>query len=298
MMNDKIVLMLWISMKLTVYFRRKFDWTKYSTLYQYLVNLLYIGIFIIVTAYCQKDDNNIRLRNMCNGLLLASIIFEMRFCLVSTEEKLKSLYLTCSLYLANSEAGSIAVLTWTSTCVIATTQLLRWPPAMKVYLRTLRTICGPSYTILVIGACYKESLVGLAVIGDCTRYNAPASSPSFLNIRLPTLLEIAAVTSFVASIFFRPDNHSTRLLLSSCSNQLRLLLRPRLLLRHRERQAILTMVENFKSDKLIHAGLMILSYLCMIAKFLSIDYDSPFRSLGILFIALSLLGLVCGTTPF
>jgi hypothetical protein len=260
--KDRIFLMTWISVKLTIFFRRKFDFITENKV-DHLLNHTWIGgILLLLLAINHEDIDWIQIIH--KGFLVVSIIYDMCFCLVSIEEKIKAVFLTFSLYLAIS--GSIGVLCWISTCVIATTQLLRWPSALKVYLRTPRTVCGPSYTILLMGACYKDSEVAMT---------------SF--VRLPTLLEIASVSSFFATIFFRPDNHSIYMLLSSLKQR---------------RQTLVpdNNNNNTKNHKFIHAGLMVLSYMCMIAKFFTMEYDYPFRFLGVVFIAMSFLGLFCGTT--
>jgi hypothetical protein len=258
--EDKIVLMIWIGVKLTIFFRRKFDFMENKVCH--LLNPMWIGGILILLVINNEDIDWIQITH--KGFLVVSVIYDMCFRLVSIEEKIKAVFLSFSLYLAIS--GSITVLCWISTCVIATIQLLRWPSALKVYLRSPRTICGPSYTILLMGACYKDSEVVMT---------------SF--VRLPTLLEIASVSSFVATIFFRPDNHSIYMLILSLKQRLQTLVP--------DNNNI-----NTKNHKFIHAGLMVLSYMCMIVKFFTMEYDYPFRFLGYFSIMMSSFGLFCGTT--
>jgi hypothetical protein len=258
--KDKIVLMIWIGVKLTIFFRRKFDFMENRVCH--LLNPMWIGGILLLLALNNQDVDWIQITH--KGFLVVSAIYDMCFRLVSIEEKIKAVFLSFSLYLAISE--SITVLCWISTCVIATIQLLRWPSALKDYLRTPRTICGPSYAILLMAACYKDSEVVMT---------------SF--VRLPTLLEIASVSSFVATIFFRPDNHSIYKLILSLKQR---------------RQTLVpdNNNNNTKNHKFIHAGLMVLSNMCMIVKFFTMEYDYPFRFLGIVSITMSSLGLFCGTT--
>lgn len=230
----------------------------------HLLYPMWIGGILLLLGISNEDVDWIQI--MHKGFLVVSVIYDMCFRLVSIEEKIKAVFLTFSLYLAI--LGSITVLCWISTCVIATIQLLRWPSALKVYLRTPRTICGPSYSILLIAACYKDSEVVMT---------------SF--IWLPTLLEIASVSSFVATMFFRPDNHSIYMLLLSLKQR---------------RQTLVPDNDNnnnnTKNHKFIHAGLMVLSHMCMIIKFFTMEYNYPFRFVGIVSITMSSLGLFCGTT--
>lgn len=183
----------------------------------------------------------------------------------TAEEILKSTLLAGSIHFAIS--GSVVTLSWTATCVMATTQLLRWPSSLKMRLRSIRTVFGPSYAILIAGACIRETFA----LTDSEAFQLT------YQFRSPSLLECAAASSILASVLFRPDN-----------------------------QEVLAMffwslpIKNWegtpspKQHKHIHALLMIVSYICMVVKFFLLDLGCRWRVVGALLIAGSCLGCVLG----
>lgn len=267
-------MLLWIGINVTIYYRRKFDWTNCATpLLERLVELC--SILTCVPNRVYEVDAAAAWKV---GIVLAFVLVRTISRLKSREETAKSVAVAGSFQLVASEAGSVPVLTWIATCGMAATQLLRWPPAVKDRLRTLRTICGPIYTILVVGACLKENPNGAPSMGF--------DSGGTTCLRSPTLLELAAVSSSIGSVLFRPDNASIWSLLSWVWNGAAKSLGA----------AAWSPSQDFARTKGIHACLMVVSFLCMVIKFLRIDYGASARSIGILLIALSSSGLACGTT--
>ena len=267
-----MLLLTWIGTRVTIYYRKNFDWMDCYA--EHLVELL----VVLVCAQNRFQENYVA-TVLKDGILFAFTLVVMTCHLKSSEEVAKAILVAASLRLVLSEAGSVPVLTWTATCGMATTQLLRWPPAMKDYLRTLRTVCGPIYTILTVGACLKQNVWN----------GAPSSGVVFKcsgRLRSPTILDLAAVLSLIGSFLFRPDNASTWLLLSRCWNGTI----------KRWGGAAWSPSQDFARTKRMHASSMVVSFLCMVTKFLGINYDYSTRSIGITLIVLSSLGLACGTT--
>ena len=213
-MDSSFVLaLLFISIRLTIFFRRTFDVAGNKVFH--IINCSWISIYFLllpVVAYYKYTE---WLQTVCEWLLLAFVIYSLYVHSLSKEKMGKSFFLFITLHVSISESISIAALCWISTCVIATTRLLRWPSFVKLYLRKVRTILGPSYTILFIGACYKEHRYlsinnykhSVGAEDTNTRYNVHY----YLFMKFvftPSLLKVAFLSSFIASILYRIDNNS------------------------------------------------------------------------------------------
>jgi hypothetical protein len=257
--SSHLGLLVWVGSRLTVFYRKRFDLSRDA---RPVSDFATLSLMILISVLDRRRLNEL-------GFLL--IALEMRLRLSTAQEILKASSLSFSMYLAIS--GTVPVLTWTALCIMATTQLLRWPPALKHYLRNLRTVCGPSYAILVAGATFQETLL-LSTASD----EGSSSYETLVRfLYYPSLLKVAAFCSSVASIMFRPDNDQIWLLvpyltsLKECG-----------------------WIPHERNHKLIHASLMLLSLLCMIVKFYKLGFEPPIRRLGEVLIGLSIVGLVFG----
>ena len=115
------------------------------------------------------------------GLTALCVLKEMR--VLTRVEQIKALVLS-SCVLLPSVAPDCPQLFSLLAVGCATTQFLRWPVALKDFLRELRIICGPTYVLLVVGAAWAHF----------------GRTPSSV---LPI---VAASLASFASVFLRPDN--------------------------------------------------------------------------------------------
>ncbi|KAG7349487.1 hypothetical protein IV203_012084 [Nitzschia inconspicua] len=247
-------LSLWFASRLTVFYRKNFSIQEHIRPW---VDLGMMGLAMWCYT-CKRND----ISRQSHLFLCACSVVESIRRVDSLEEIFKSLLVASSFYLASTE--TVAVLSWAAVCIMATTQLLRWPPGLKAYLRSLRTVCGPSYAILITGACQRESC------GDI-------STDLFLRLpllRSPSLLECATFSSLLASIAFRPDNKELWRILPGVSKR--------------------GFIPSETRQKHVHATLMILSYICMVAKFIALDFDNPWKVTGYVLISCSSIGLILG----
>ena len=253
-------LLLWLGSRLTVFYRKRFNLKKDA---QPVTDITTLSLMIMITFLNQR---------LLNELGFLFIACELRFRLSTTQEILKAFSLTFSVYLAIS--GTVTILSWIALCVMAMTQLLRWPPTLKHYLRNLRTVCGPSYAILVVGAMYQEETLRLSMAMDegTTSYKT-----LIWFLYHPSLLGIAAFCSSLASITFRPDNDQIWLLVPYSTS----------LKEH-------GWIPHERNHKLIHASLMLISFLCMIIKFYKLELEPSMRRVGEILIGFSIVGLVLG----
>lgn len=254
---------------------------------------------------CHPKDTE-QIQTACEWLLLALVLYSLYIDFLSREEMVKSCILFISLYVSISESISIAALCWISTCVIATSQLLRWPSSLKVYLRKVRTILGPSYAILIMGACYKEHHSLLFNNNYTDAFGADDTNtkyyghhyPLMIFILVPSLLKVAFISSFIASVFYRPDNNSIWMVfVTQLSKQ------KKDLERKTQAKIIATNTTSphhdiMKRHRSIHAMMMMLSYFCMIIKFFHTEYNYNVHCVGILLIVSSLIGFIIGNTAF
>jgi hypothetical protein len=258
----EVALLLWLGTRLTVFYRRRFDFRQHV---RPLIDLSSLGLAII-HSYLETSSFA---SSSSTVIYYIWPFFEAFVRVESTQEMLKSLLLSCSFRLATT--GTVASLSWMAVCIMATTQLLRWPPYLKLYLRDLRTVCGPSYAILIAGACLKEAHF-VDVGSQQTHVPQRDCGP-------PSLLQCSAVSAILASIIFRPDNQALWSLLPYADA-----------LRKRG------MIPSPQRQKHIHASLMVLSYAGMVAKFFLLDFGLPLKTVGCFLMALSWTGLIMGVS--
>jgi hypothetical protein len=263
-----IIAFLWLGSRLSIFFRRRFEVSSQhirpvrdlSSLGMALL-VQRIGLLASELGKWQTVDPN------CMLLLLGSSLIELVTRLETAQEVIKSFILAYSIHLA--VYAPVEDLVWIAVCVVAATQLSRWPESLKHQLRGVRTVCGPCYAILVVGAYAKESN-GYFKYSFNSAVTVESTSPT---------LKCAAMASVLASIVFRPDNQQLW----------------NALFKH---QTFVASVRIFDGNrhKYVHACLMLLSYGCMLAKFKQLKYDHLRRLLGTAFVVMSLIGLVMGAS--
>ena len=219
---------LWIGVKLTIFFKRRFRWRDhfFSRLRLNSVSLILIiaAQFLLPMIIARLDCANLILIIAAQFLLqmitaviaMVSAITDMYWMMTNLGELVKSLVLgACIIVSWKIERGSYILPL--SSVFFALTQFLRWPRWLKDFLSEVRIVCGPAFPISVFATWLKRS--------------EPSGSSFWV-------LLVAVLSSSVAAIFFRPDNSEV------------------LVLFHLP-------VLSSRNRKVCHAILMLFSLLCM-----------------------------------
>ena len=218
---------LWIGVKLTIFFKRRFRWKDhfFSRLRLNSVSLILIiaAQFLLPIIKARLDSANLILIIAAQFLLqmitaviaMVSAITDMYLMMTNRGELVKSLVLgACIIVSWKIERGSYILPL--SSLFFALTQFLRWPKSLKDFLSEVRIVCGPAFPLSVVATWLKRS------------------EPSGLSF----WVLVAVLFSSVAAIFFRPDNSEV------------------LVLFHLP-------VLSSRNRKVCHAILMVFSLLCM-----------------------------------
>ena len=218
---------LWIGVKLTIFFKRRFRWRDhfFSRLRLNSVSLILIiaAQFLLPIIKARLDSANLILIIAAQFLLqmitaviaMVSAITDMYLMMTNRGELVKSLVLgACIIVSWKIERGSYILPL--SSVFFALTQFLRWPKSLKDFLSEVRIVCGPAFPLSVVATWLKRS---------------ESSGLSFWVL-------VAVLFSSVAAIFFRPDNSEV------------------LVLFHLP-------VLSSRNRKVCHAILMVFSLLCM-----------------------------------
>ena len=170
-----ISLSLWIGVKLTIFFKKSFNFEQHV-----LPRLRLDGPILILLVSHTWLPQTITVAAAAASL---SAIMDMFPMLQSTiAEFFKCLVLGFSVFVPWMTGDGSCILPSLSV-LFATTQFLRWPQSLKDFLRDVRIIFGPAYVLVVIGAWVNCDIVSST-----------------------KLLLVAALSSYVAAIFLRPDN--------------------------------------------------------------------------------------------
>ena len=219
---------LWIGVKLTIFFKRRFRWREHfsSRLRLNIASLILIiaAQFLLPMIIARLDSPNLILIIAAQFLLqmitaviaMVSAITDKYSMMTNLGELVKSLVLgVCIIVSWKIERGSYIL----PLCSLsfALTQFLRWPKNLKDFLSKVRIVCGPAFPLSVFATWLKRS--------------EPSVSSFWV-------LLVAALSSSVAAIFFRPDNSEV------------------LVLFHLP-------VLSSRKRKVCHAILMVFSLLCM-----------------------------------
>ena len=218
---------LWIGVKLTIFFKRRFRWRDhfFSRLILNSVSLILIiaAQFMLPIIIARLDSANLIpiiaaqfvLQMITAVIAMVSAITDMYLMMTNLGELVKSLVLgACIIVSWESERGSYILPL--SSVFFALTQFLRWPKSLKDFLSEVRIVCGPAFPLSVVATWLKRS---------------ESSGLSFWVL-------VAVLFSSVAAIFFRPDNSEV------------------LVLFHLP-------VLSSRNRKVCHAILMLFSLLCM-----------------------------------
>ena len=218
---------LWIGVKLTIFFKRRFRWRDhfFPRLRLNSVSLILIiaAQFLLPIIIARLDSANLILiiatqfvlQMITAVIAMVSAITDMYLMMTNLGELVKSLVLgACIIVSWKIERGSYILPL--SSLFFALTQFLRWPKSLKDFLSEVRIVCGPAFPLSVVATWLKRS------------------EPSGLSF----WVLVAVVFSSVAAIFFRPDNSEV------------------LVLFHLP-------VLSSRNRKVCHAILMLFSLLCM-----------------------------------
>ena len=218
---------LWIGVKLTIFFKRRFRWRDhfFSRLILNSVSLILIiaAQFMLPIIIARLDSANLIpiiaaqfvLQMITAVIAMVSAITDMYLMMTNLGELVKSKVLgACIIVSWKIERGSYILPL--SSVFFALTQFLRWPKSLKDFLSEVRIVCGPAFPLSVVATWLKRS------------------EPSGLSF----WVLVAVLFSSVAAIFFRPDNSEV------------------LVLFHLP-------VLSSRNRKVCHAILMLFSLLCM-----------------------------------
>lgn len=184
MMSSEVFLVIgsswWIGAKLTIFFKKRFQWKEHFLPH---LGLDSANLILMVSAYFLLPEVCLfqRVTAVIAMVLAIRDMYSMR---TNGWELCKSVVLGgCIIAFWNTERGSSILPA--SSVFFALTQFLRWPKRLKDFLSEIRIVCGPAYPLSVIATCLKWN---------------ESSGFSFW------VLIAAALFSSVAAIFFRPDN--------------------------------------------------------------------------------------------
>ena len=172
---------LWIGVKLTIFFKRRFQWREHFFPRWDCPNL----IFIILAHFWLPE---VWLLQMITAVIcMVSAITDMYLMLTYPGEYVKSFVLGACIIVSvvSGEIKHGSYILPSLSVFFALTQFLRWPIWLKDFLSKVRIICGPAFALSVLATWLK------------------LSEPSGWSY---WVLLVAVFCSSAAAIFFRPDN--------------------------------------------------------------------------------------------
>ena len=178
---------LWIGVKLTIFFKKRFQWGEHVFSRLGLDSAILI---LITSAHFLLPE--VWLLQMITAVIsMVSAIRDMYLMMSSPGEYFKSLVLgACIIVPWLTERNSCILPSF--SVLFALTQFLRWPIWLKDFLSEVRIICGPAFVLSVLATWLK------------------LSEPSGWSY---WVLLVAVFCSSAAAIFFRPDNSEVLVLL-------------------------------------------------------------------------------------
>ena len=171
---------LWIGVKLTVFFKKRFQWVEH---FFPRLGLDSANLILIISAHFLLPE--VWLLQMITAVIaMVSAHTDMYLMLTNLWEYIKSLVLAaCIIPSMKIECGSCILPSL--SVFFALTQFLRWPKSLKDFLSEVRIVCGPAFPLSVFATWLKRS------------------EPSGWSY---WVLLVAVLCSSAAAIFFRPDN--------------------------------------------------------------------------------------------
>ena len=198
---------LWIGVKLTIFFKKRFRWREHCFACLSLdsaILLIIAAQFLLPMITARLDSANLIPIIAAQFLLPKVWFWQMITAVTAMVLAIKDMYLmiTNKWELVKSLVlGAYIIISWESergSCILplssvffALTQFLRWPRWLKDFLSEVRIVCGPAFPISVFATWLKQS--------------EPSGSSS--------CVLVAVLCSSVAAIFFRPDNSEVLVLL-------------------------------------------------------------------------------------
>ena len=199
---------LWIGVKLTIFFKKRFRWREHCFACLSLDSAIFLIIaaqFLLPMTTARLDSANLipiiaaqflspkvwllQMITAVTAMVLA--IKDMYLMMTNLWELVKSLVLGAYIIISwESERGSCILPL--SSVFFALTQFLRWPRWLKDFLSEVRIVFGPAFPISVFATWLKRS--------------EPSGS-------LFWVLLVAVLCSSAAAIIFRPDNSEVLVLL-------------------------------------------------------------------------------------
>ena len=192
---------LWIGVKLTIFFKKRFRWREHCFAFLSLdsaILLIIAAQFLLPMITARLDSTNLILIIAAQFLLPKVWLLQMITAVIAIALAIKDIYLmiTNKWELVKSVVlGAYIIISWErerGSCILplfsvffALTQFLRWPRRLKDFLSEVRIVFGPAFPISVFATWLKRS--------------EPSGSSFWV-------LLVAVLCSSVAAIFFRPDN--------------------------------------------------------------------------------------------
>ena len=170
---------LWIGVKLTLFFKKRFQWKE-----DFLARLELdsANLILIISAHFFLPE--VWFQMITAVIAMVSAIRDMYLMMTNPWEQFKSLVLgACIIVSWKTERGSYILPSL--SVFFALTQFLRRPKSLKDFLSEVRIVCGPAFALSVFATWLK------------------LSEPSGWSY---WVLLVAVLCSSVAAIFFRPDN--------------------------------------------------------------------------------------------
>ena len=192
---------LWIGVKLTIFFKKRFRWREHCFACLSLdsaILLIIAAQFLLPMITARLDSTNLILIIAAQFLLPKVWLLQMITAVIAMALAIKDIHLmiTNKWELVKSVVlGAYIIISWErerGSCILplfsvffALTQFLRWPRRLKDFLSEVRIVCGPAFPISVFATWLKRS--------------EPSGSSFWV-------LLVAVICSSVAAIYFRPDN--------------------------------------------------------------------------------------------
>ena len=143
---------LWIGVKLTIFFKRRFQWREHFFARLDSANL----ILIIAAHFLLPEVWLLQIVTAVIAMVSAIKTVKNMYDMTNLSELVKSLVLgACIIVSWKSERGSYILPL--SSVFFALTQFLRWPRRLKDFLSKVRIVCGPAFPLSVFATWLKRS---------------------------------------------------------------------------------------------------------------------------------------------
>ena len=200
---------LWIGVKLTIFFKKRFRWREHCfaclSLDSAILLIIAAQFLLPMQDWIARLDSANLIRIIVAQFLVPNVwLLQMITAVTAMVLAIKDMYLMMTNLwelVKSLVLGAYIIISWESergSCILplssvffALTQFLRWPRWLKDFLSEVRIVCGPAFPISVFATWLKQS--------------EPSGSSS--------CVLVAVLCSSVAAIFCRPDNSEVLVLL-------------------------------------------------------------------------------------